>query len=316
MSGEARALGVDIGGTKIAVATVLASGEIVAIDSVPTESERGFDSGVARIREAALRVLDESGWTGRELCGIGVGCAGPVDPIRGIIENPFTLAGFVGGNIVAALEEAFACKVVLENDADAALLGECWAGAGRGFDPVVMLTFGTGIGGAALVSGMLVRGAADAHPEMGHVVVDPSGPRCYCGTNGCFESLASGTALTAAAAAHGLGDARQLLARAASGDERALPLRERALKATGLAAWTILHALLPERIVLGGGMMDEHYEPFAQAVRESIAGALIPHGSVSVAPAELGSRAGLVGAASAVFARVGLGDVGYRLAAP
>jgi len=316
MSGEARALGVDIGGTKIAVATVLASGEIVALHSIPTEPERGFDTGVTRIREAALRVLDESGWTVRELGGIGVGCAGPVDPVRGTIDNPFTLAGFVGGNIVAALEDAFSCKVVLENDADTALLGECWAGAGRGFDPVVMLTFGTGIGGAALVSGRLVRGVADAHPEIGHVAVDPSGPRCYCGTNGCFESLASGTALNAAAAAHGVGDARQLLARAASGDERALSLRERALQATGRAAWTVLHALLPERIVLGGGMMDEHYEPFAEAVRSSIAAAVMPPRRVSVAHAELGNRAGLVGAASTVFARVGLREVGGRLAAP
>lgn len=317
MSGEARALGVDIGGTKIAVAAVRAPGEIVALHSVPTESERGFDSGVARIREAARRVLDESGWTVRELGGIGVGCAGPVDPVRGTIDNPFTLPGFVGGNIVAALEDAFSCRVVLENDADAALLGECSAGAGRGFDPVVMLTFGTGIGGAARVSGALVRGVAGAHPEIGHVVVDPSGPPCYCGTTGCFESLASGTALNAAAAAHGLGDARQLLARAAAGDERAMPLRARALQATGRAARTLLHALLPERIVLGGGMMDEHYEPFAEAVRGSITAAgLVPPGRVSVARAELGNRAGLVGAASTVFTRVGRDEVAGGLVAP
>jgi glucokinase len=316
VSREARALGVDIGGTKISVATILASGEIVALRTVPTESERGFDSGVVRIREAALLVLDESGWTAREILGIGVGCAGPVDPTRGTIDNPFTLPGFVGGNIVAALKDAFSCPVVLENDADAALLGECWAGAGRGFDPVVMLTFGTGIGGAAVVSGALVRGVGGAHPEIGHVVVDASGPPCYCGTSGCFESLASGTALSAAAAAHGLGDARELLARAASGDETALRLRERALLATSRAVWSLLHTLLPARIVLGGGMMDEHYEPFAEAVRGPIAAAtLIPQERVSVARAELGNRAGLVGAASTVFARATPGKIADELAA-
>jgi glucokinase len=303
MSGEARALGIDIGGTKIAVAAVRASGEIDALETVPTESQRGFASGVERIREAAQRVLDRCGWSIRELAGIGVGCAGPVDPVRGTVDNPYTLPGWEGGNLVAALRESFSCSVRLENDADTALLGECWVGAGRGQDPVVMLTFGTGIGGAALVSGALLRGAMGAHPELGHVVVDSTGPRCYCGEDGCFEALASGSALNAEAAAHGLGDARQLLARAAAGEVKARRLRERALAATARATSTLLHTLLPARFVLGGGMMDEHYEPFAEAVAGAIArAAFIPPGRVSVARAELGNRAGLVGAARSVLA--------------
>jgi glucokinase len=302
MSGEARALGIDIGGTKVALATVREDGEIVLEASVPTESERGFASGVARIREATLALLAESGWTVASLSGIGVGCAGPVDPVRGTIDNPFTLPGWEGCNIVAALGEAFSCPVALENDADAALLGECWRGAGRGKDPVLMLTFGTGIGGAALVSGELLRGATGAHPELGHVIADPSGPRCYCGARGCFESLASGTALNAAAERGGFGDARRLLDRAAAGDPAASALRARALVATANAAWSLLHTLLPERVILGGGMMDEHYEPFAEAVRGATARAnALPTRGVSVARAELGNRAGLVGAARLAF---------------
>jgi glucokinase len=150
-----------------------------------------------------------------------------------------------GGNIVAALGAAFACPVALENDADAALLGECWRGAGRDKDPVLLLTFGTGIGGAALVSGRLLRGAKGAHPELGHVIADPSGPPCYCGARGCFESLASGTALHTAAERNGLGDARQLLARAAEGDPAASALRARALAATAHAAWSLLPPSFP-----------------------------------------------------------------------
>ncbi len=297
-----RALALDIGGTKIAVATVREGGELIREASLPTESERGFASGMARIRESVLALLRDSGWTVESLGGIGVGCAGPVDPGRGTIDNPFTLPGWEGGNIVAALGEAFSCPVALENDADAALLGECWRGAGRGKDPVLMLTFGTGIGGAAFVSGALLRGAKGAHPELGHVIADPSGPSCYCGARGCFESLASGTALNTAAEGGGFGDARMLLARAATGDPTAGALRARALAATANAAWTLLHALLPERIILGGGMMDEHYEPFAEAVRGAIARATaLPGRLVSVARAELGNRAGLVGAASLVF---------------
>lgn len=299
-----KALGIDIGGTKIAVATVLGGGEIVREVAVPTESERGFADGVARITEAASRVLDESAWTPSELLGIGIACAGPVDSVRGTIENPHTLPGWTGGNIVAALGEAFACPVILENDADMALLGECYAGAGRGFDPVVMLTFGTGIGGAVRVGGTILRGLGGEHPEMGHVPVDPAGPRCYCGANGCFEILASGSALAAAARDLGLGDARQLLARAAEGQPSALGVRSRALAATAIAAWTILHTVLPQRLILGGGMMDEHYELFAAAVRAATSKAtLVPAARVSVARAELGNRAGLVGAARAVWSR-------------
>lgn len=279
MSGG-KAIGIDIGGTKIAVATVSGTGDIVGEAAIPTESERGFASGVARITETISLVLERSGWDARELQGIGIGCAGPVDPVRGTIHNPYTLPGWMNGDIVTPLRDAFGCPVVLENDADMALLGECRAGAGRGFDPVVMLTFGTGIGGAALVGGRVLRGAAGEHPELGHVPVDPRGPRCYCGTSGCFESLASGSALSA---------------------RNDLP---EALSAVGTATWTIVHALLPERIILGGGVMDGHYDAFAAAAEGAIARAgLVPAGRVTVARARLGNRAGLAGAASAVVNR-------------
>jgi glucokinase len=136
------------------------------------------------------------------------------------------------------------------------------------------------------------------------VPVDPRGPRCYCGANGCFESLASGSALGAAAAAHGWGDGRQVLARAGHGDPVAEGIRRDVLAATTTATWTILHALLPERLILGGGMMDEHYETFAAAANEAVArAAMVPRGRVTVARAQLGNRAALAGAASAVVNR-------------
>ena len=301
MSARGGTVGIDVGGTKIAAAAVDGSGEVVGEATIPTESEQGFASGISRITATVNRLLAESGWSKGELRGIGIGCAGPVDPARGTILNPHTLPGWEGGDIVTPLRDAFGCPVRLENDADMALMGECHAGAGRGFDPVVMLTLGTGIGGAALVRGQILRGAAGEHPEMGHVPVDPRGPRCYCGTNGCFESLASGAALGAAAAAHGLGDGRQLFARAAQHEPAAEGILRNALSAMSSATWTIVHALLPERLILGGGMMDEHYEAFAAAANEAIARATqVSRGRVTVARASLGNRAGVLGAASAV----------------
>ena len=297
-----RAVGIDIGGTKIAVATVSAADGIVREATIPTDSELGIASGVSRIAETLRRLLDQSGWSARDLRGIGIGCAGPVDRQRGTILNPHTLPGWEDGDIVSPLREAFGCPVRLENDADMALLGECHAGAGRGFDPVVMLTIGTGIGGAALVGGQILRGAAGEHPEMGHVPVDPRGPRCYCGENGCFESLASGSALAAAAAAHGLGDARQLFARAREREPAAEGILRDALSAMARATWTIAHTLLPERLILGGGLMDEHYDTFAAAAADAIAQAvLVPRKRMSVARASLGNRAGILGAARAAM---------------
>jgi glucokinase len=302
LSARGKAVGIDVGGTKIGVATVSASGGIVREATIPTEPERGFASGVSRIIDAVHRLLDQSGWSAREVQGLGIGCAGPVDRARGTILNPHTLPGWKDGDVVSPLRDAFGRPVLLENDADMALLGECHAGAGRGFDPVVMLTFGTGIGGAALVHGELLRGAAGEHPDMGHLAVGSRGPRCYCGTSGCFESLASGSALAAAAAAHGLGDARQLFARARRHEPAAEGILRDVRAAMSRATWTIVHTLLPERLILGGGLMDEHYDTFADAADEAIARAVMtPRGRITVARASLGNRAGVVGAASAVM---------------
>jgi glucokinase len=205
-------------------------------------------------------------------------------------------------NIVTALHERCGVPVRLENDADAALLGECFVGAGRGADPVVMLTFGTGIGGASMVNGRILRGVAGEHPELGHIPVSPDGPACYCGRSGCLEAIASGTAIGAAAQKAGFKDSRAVFGAAAAGDPKAARIVDEALRATGIAAWTIVHAFLPQRIILGGGIMDEHYELFAAVVRKNVEAATqTPRGQISVAKAELGNDAGLVGGASLAF---------------
>ena len=296
---SAGAIGVDIGGTKIAVGAVDAEGAIVAQTSVPTWPERGFERGLEATLGAIESTLASAGWPARGLAGIGIGCAGPLDPARGTIENQFTLPGWKGRDVVTPIRERFAVPAWLENDADAAAVGEAFAGAARGCSNVVMLTFGTGIGAGILVGGAIHRGQAGDHPEMGHVPALEDGPPCYCGRSGCLESVASGTAIGSA----GLGSARDVFAARARGDVAAARVIDRALRATGIVAWTILHSFLPERIVLGGGLMDEHYELFAEPVRQAIASArLVPHGA-SVVRAERGGAAGMVGAARIAMQR-------------
>jgi len=304
MSQSRKAIGIDIGGTKMAVAAVDAGGAILARATLPTEAELGFARAVERLAAAVEQLLPRVGWAPSELAGVGLGCAGPVNPAAGLINNPYTLPGWNQCDIISPLRERFGVPVWLENDADMAALGECFCGAGRGFDPVVMLTFGTGVGGAAIVRGEIHRGAGGEHPELGHVSVDPGGPQCYCGTRGCLESLASGTAIGEVGQAADLPDARAVFAAAVSGHETAQRIVERAAAAAAIAAWTFCHTLLPQRLVLGGGMMDEHFDVFATAITQRLSTATqFSRPNVSVVRAALGNDAGLVGAASLVFRR-------------
>ncbi|MGC3969217.1 MAG: ROK family protein [Pirellulales bacterium] len=266
--------------------------------SFPTEAALGFDRGVQRIVDAIDECLAEVGASRGVLEGVGVGCAGPANPKRGTIDNPYTLPTWDGVDIVSPLRATFERPAVLENDADAAAVGEAYFGAGRGARSVVMLTFGTGVGSGILIDGRIFRGAADTHPELGHLPFDPAGPECYCGVRGCLESLASGTAISAVGKAAGFGDARGVFTALAAGNAQAQAIVERALRAVETAAWTIQHSLLPERIILGGGIIDEHYNLFAGAVQKAVNSATLnPRHCTSVAKALLGNRAGIAGAA-------------------
>jgi glucokinase len=296
---ERRAIGIDIGGTKIAVAAVDGRGAIRARAELATEADLGFDRAIGRMVDAADRVLAEAGWTRRELCGIGVGCAGPVSPQRGTINNPYTLPTWVDCDIVGPLRAVFDRPAFLENDADAAALGESFAGSARECSRMVMLTFGTGVGGGAVVDGRVYRGTQGEHPELGHMPVDPTGPACYCGTSGCLESIASGSALAAAGKSAGFADSRAVFMAAAAGNPAAGAIVERVQRALESATWIILHTFMPELIVLGGGIMDEHYELLSPAVTGRLPLAtMVPTGGVRVVKASLSNQAGLVGAAS------------------
>lgn len=292
-----RAIGIDIGGTKTAVAAVDGAGNIHGRASFATRSGRGFGAGLAELLETVGQVLREARWTAEELDGLGVGCAGPVSPADGTIHNPYTLPGWEGADILSPLRRAFGAPVCLENDADAAAVGEFTFGAGRGASPLVMITLGTGIGGSILLNGRIYRGATGEHPELGHLAVVPGGPACYCGLGGCWESLASGTAIAEAGKALGFANSRELFAAAESRGE-ASAIVQRAVDATTGAVWSLLHTLLPERIILGGGIGEEHFERFAGPVRgRLLAATQIPKHSIDIVKAGLGNDAGVIGAA-------------------
>jgi glucokinase len=303
-------VGIDIGGTKIAVAAVTAQGQILSRQVIPTEAARGFDNALRRTVALVDHMLAQTGKGREALRAIGIGCAGPVDPLAGTIDNPYTLPTWDGVNIVEPLQAEYGVPVALENDADAAAMGEYWLGAGQGGRVMVMITIGTGVGGAVVLEGQIYRGIDGTHPEIGHLGVDPAGPGCYCGMRGCWESLATGPAM-AAAACEQMPDRDPLsitgvtvVADARAGDPVAQAIVARAAQATARGIFTLINLYVPDVVVLGGGVMDA-YDLFEPAIRELVAqNTMAPVDRIAIRKAALGNDAGVLGAARIALDRL------------
>ncbi len=287
---------VDIGGTKIAVGLVDEHGRIAARAETPTSPQEGFEHALTRIRDM-LRAASHA--QGVRIDGIGVACTGPVDPVTGIVGNVGLLPGWRGANLVESLGRVMEVPVAVENDADAAALAEaCW-GSGKGTHCLLYVAVGTGIGGGIVIDGALYRGAGGAHPEFGHQVIDASGPLCYCGARGCWEALASGTALAAWARQQGQAlDARELFRLAEQGDSIGHAAAEREGRYLGLGLANLVTTFCPDRIVLGGGVMNGAHL-FLEAAREIVRMQckLVPADRTVIAISSLKDDAGLLGAA-------------------
>jgi glucokinase len=289
---------VDIGGTKFAVGMVSGAGVLLARTEEPSAPERGPHDGLARI-VAMLRATAQQ--AGEPLEGVGIGCTGPVKPATGELGRIEFLPGWEGLNLVRAMEDALGVTAAIENDADAAALGEYAWGAGRGARRFIYLTVSTGIGGGLVFDGQLYRGAAGAHPEIGHHVVDPAGPECFCGARGCWESLASGPAL---ARRGGCATAREVCEAALRGDPAAQAAIQQEGVYLGLGLANLITLFVPEVIALGGGVMQSWGLFQAEALRtiQSMCG-LVPFEKTRLMPAWLGMRAGLLGAAQTWYQR-------------
>lgn len=294
-------VGVDIGGTKLAVGIIDDSGRVVVRRECATEPARGPISGLERIsrmvREAALEA-------GATVSGIGIGSAGPVDPIHGTIGKADTLPGWEGTNLIGWLSNEFQVSVALENDADAAALGEAAVGAGRGESVLVYVTISTGIGTGVVLDGRLYRGIDGSHPEIGHLVIEASGPMCYCGARGCWEAVASGPSLAAWAASRGLSNpdgseltAAQVCTLAAQGNPIAREAVDREGYYIGVGLANLISSFCPGMIALGGGVMRSAHL-FMDRVREVIRinCSLVPYEKAKLVMASLGADACLVGA--------------------
>lgn len=293
---------VDIGGTKIAVGIVDDGGRVRSRVECPTDAERGYSEAIGRI-EKMLRAMTADG---TKLTGIGIGSTGPVDPFTGEIGEVNFFPAWRGNNPVADLARIFGVSVAMENDADAAALAEATWGAGKNKRRLIYVTVGTGIGGGIILDGQLYRGVDGAHPEIGHHVIDVSGPLCMCGFHGCWESLAAGPAMVSWLETRMPPDyphrggltAKRICELARQGDQFARQAVDREAGYLGLGLANLVTLFAPDAIVLGGSVMKSA-SLFLEEIRKTIGRCcrFVPYEKAVLTLASLGEDANLIGAA-------------------
>jgi glucokinase len=299
------AIGLDIGGTKIAGAVVDRTGTVLMELVEPTPEESDAESVTAVLVDLIERLR-----AAHDVAAIGVGAAGIVEwPAGKMLWAPNN--AYRDWPVREQLEKATNLPVVVDNDANVAALAE--ARLGEPYPNMVLVTVGTGIGGGLVMDGEIYRGPTGLGAELGHIILNPDGPRCGCGNHGCFEAYASGTALTrmgrdAAAddpegviARLGAGDVTgQTVARAAlEGDETAMALFARLGRWLGVGIASLANIFEVDAVVVGGGLVEtgELLLAPARAAAREFAYAPTARGIAPIMPATFGGDAGKIGAA-------------------
>lgn len=311
-------LGVDIGGTKIAVGLVDASGKQVAGDRIDT---KGPHETMERVVAVCRDLIANAGVPKDRVAAVGIGCAGPIDGKEGRVKAAPNLPGWSEIPLVSYLQDALQLPTYLENDANAAAVGEFLFGAGRGHKNMVYMTVSTGVGGGVVTDGRLYRGENGNAAELGHITIAWDGRQCNCGNRGCLEAYASGTGL--AKRAQELvrdGQLPVLLELAGSvenitaetvvsavrqGDAEAKRLWDETMEILGAGIASVINTFNPSRIVLGGGLTKAGDLLFEPVRKTALARAMPPLAEiVDIVPAELGDAVGVVGAAAVAFERL------------
>jgi glucokinase len=293
------AIGVDLGGTKILAGVVARNGSVVRRHERPTPQD-SQEHVLAELEAAVAELLDDS------VGALGFGTPSPIDQARGVVVRCVNLP-LEDAPLRDHMHARFGLPVGLENDANAAAIGEWRAGAGRGVDDVVMLTLGTGVGGGVISGGKPFRGWNGAGAELGHVVIVHNGRPCQgaCTGHGHLEAYVSGTAVTADArdAFGPAADAHRVVRLANEGDAKALELLVEVAHYLGSGLGSFANVFGPQLFVLGGGFGVAAYEHLRGPAEEVMQREILEpmRSTVRLAKGELGTAAGLIGAAFVGF---------------
>ncbi|MGA9365061.1 MAG: ROK family protein [Bacteroidota bacterium] len=313
------AVGVDLGGTAIKAGLVNPQGKILLDTTVPAEANQGPTHVIEQIIKSVHQLIDGSSYKKREYAGIGVGSPGSVDLDGGTVKYPPNFPGWTVVRLGDALHKEFGLHVEVDNDANAAAVGEAKLGAGIGHKDFIMVTLGTGVGGGLILGGKIFRGTFGGAGELGHITIDHNGPLCNCGNHGCVEAYVGAKYLTRRAieklkrnrkskilslAGNNTKhiDPKIISLAAKAGDATALDILAETGRYLGIGLATVVNLLDVRLIIIGGGIARAGkplFDPIKESVRKHV---LTPmRDGLEVLPAKLGNSAGILGAAALVL---------------
>ncbi|MFC1479136.1 ROK family protein [Planctomycetota bacterium] len=302
--------GLDIGGTNIPGGIVDEDGSIHLGDSIKTHAHKGPDYIIKSMGDFVLELIEKSG---KNVEAIGIGSPGPLDQENGKIYDSPNLPGWDCIPIVDRMHEHTGLPCVLENDANAACLGEKLFGAGKDYNNIVHLTLGTGIGGGLFLDGKLFRGADGAGAELGHMVIDAGGYQCGCGRYGCFEAFCSDSGIRT--------QVKEELSKhpdskcnnydnaqvnfkiiddlSQEGDEFACIIFDRIAAYFGIGIGNLVNIFNPEAVILSGGMVKAG-EDFIEQIRSNVFEQVfdVMKKNLTICVSQLGENTGVLGAAA------------------
>ncbi|MDB5053660.1 MAG: hypothetical protein JWM44_1710 [Bacilli bacterium] len=297
------AVGIDIGGTKTAIGIVDEKGTIAAQQTIHTDLTKTPEQMVQIIAEVVKLLQQQNEISDKDILGIGIGGPGPLDTASGKFTCPPNLPSWSNFKVVEQFAQFFKCPIQLQNDATAAALAEKWLGAAQENRNFIYMTISTGIGAGLFLNGALFAGSYGNAGDVGHIVIDPAMGTCKCGQNGCFEWVASGTAI-ARLATERLGretSTKEVFAGYDRRDPQMVALVEQVFEYIGMGVVSLINTFDPEKFVIGGGV-SQVGEPLFTAVRSYVKTyALSPAGrETQIVPALLNQNAGFIGAAALI----------------
>ncbi|AGB19517.1 ROK family protein [Thermoanaerobacterium thermosaccharolyticum] len=250
-----KVIGIDIGGTKILGGVIGSNGDLIKFKETSTDANLGRD----HILKKLFGVLDDL--FDADIEGIGIGSAGRIDFNTGeVIYATDNLPGWTGINLKEIISQKYKTKTIVENDVNAAIIGENWVGSAKNYRDILMITLGTGVGGAIILDGKLIRGSHFSAAEIGHTILYPDGKKCNCGQNGCVEQYISGTAIykryNELAGSNMVNSAKDVFDLFIKNDEISKLVLDEFVKSLSLLIFNIRNFIDPEIIILGGGVTN------------------------------------------------------------
>lgn len=302
-------VGLEFGGTNIKAALFDDRARIICDEFQPTGARQGVESVLNRIKAIIHDLINKQKILPNSLKGIGIASPGPLDIKTGTVFNSPNLPGWDKVPLKEIIEREFTVPVILENDTNAAALGELWMGNGKGAKNLILLTLGTGVGGGIILDKKIWHGNNDLGGEIGHMTIEKNGPKCNCGNRGCFESFVSATGIvrrTVKALKEGRVSSlskqtnkltpKIIFNEAKKGDGLAKEIVNETGEYLGIGLANLVNILNPERIILGGGVVQS-IEILLKPAMKELKKRAFARGieNLKILPWKLGNHAGIIG---------------------